>query len=464
MRIFLSTLGVFFLMSFLFIMPAVLGPSTTPQPSASPVLSAAPTPSPAAAQEIRAVWVSFLEWQHTDFSSESAFRADATAIMQNIASLGANTVFAHVRPFGDALYPSRYFPFSHLCTGTQGQDPGFDPLAVLVETAHAKGLTLEAWINPYRLQANGTPAELCAQSPALLHPNWVKHTATGLYLDPASIEVQQYLADSIRELCTNYAIDGIHFDDYFYPTTAPDFDADSYAASGSTISLADWRRQNVNDLMRACYAAAHAFNVRFGVSPQGTLSGCRDGQYSDAALWLAKPGYCDYLIPQLYWGLNYRKNGSDALSLGHLAAEWLSLPRTESVQLAFGLGAYRIGDGDEGDTSGPGTEWCTRPCPRHPSHHAAPPRCQRRCPLPLCFSFCQHPLPHPGGTGDCGAAGGLGIDCRHPHSLIVLNVECANYKIQEENCQSNCKKYLSRWPILKEGHIRYQVIMFERVN
>ena len=111
--------------------------------------------------------------------------------------------------------------------------------------------------------------------------------------------------------------------------------------------------------MRACYAAAHAFNVRFGVSPQGTLSGCRDGQYSDAALWLAKPGYCDYLIPQLYWGLNYRKNGSDALSLGRLAAEWLSLPRTESVQLAFGLGAYRIGDGDEGDTSGPGTEWCT---------------------------------------------------------------------------------------------------------
>ena len=111
--------------------------------------------------------------------------------------------------------------------------------------------------------------------------------------------------------------------------------------------------------MRACYTAAHAFNVRFGVSPQGTLSGCHDGQYSDAALWLAKPGYCDYLIPQLYWGLNYRKNGSDALSLGRLAAEWLSLPRTESVQLAFGLGAYRIGDGDEGDTSGPGTEWCT---------------------------------------------------------------------------------------------------------
>ena len=123
MRIFLSTLGVLFLMSFLFIMPAVLGPSTTPQPSTSPVLSAAPTPSPAAAQEIRAIWVSFLEWQHTDFSSESAFRADATAIMQNIASLGANTVFAHVLPFGDALTPAGIFRSATFAPAPKGRTP-----------------------------------------------------------------------------------------------------------------------------------------------------------------------------------------------------------------------------------------------------------------------------------------------------------------------------------------------------
>ena len=99
------------------------------------------------------------------------------------------------------------------------------------------------------------------------------------------------------------------------------------------------------------------------------------------------------------------------------------------------------------------------PSPPQPPRCA--PRCQRRCPLPLCFSLWQYALSYSGGTGDCGAAGGLGIDCRYPYSLIVLNVECANYKIQEENCQSNCKKYLSRWPILKVGHIRYQVIIFE---
>ena len=104
-------------------------------------------------------------------------------MLDGIAALGANVVLAHVRPFGDALYPSALYPFSHLCTGTQGQDPGFDPLALLVEAAHARGLQLEAWINPYRLQAGGSPAALAATNPASLHPGWVREAEGGLYLD-----------------------------------------------------------------------------------------------------------------------------------------------------------------------------------------------------------------------------------------------------------------------------------------
>ena len=103
--------------------------------------------------EWRAVWVSYLEWSRMDLSSEAAFRADAAALMDNCAALGLNTVIAQVRPFGDALYHSTLFPWSHLCTGTQGQDPGFDPLDVLLTEAHARGLSLEAWVNPYRLKA-----------------------------------------------------------------------------------------------------------------------------------------------------------------------------------------------------------------------------------------------------------------------------------------------------------------------
>ena len=171
--------------------------------------------------------------------------------------------------------------------------------------------------------------------------------------------MRQYLADSLAELCRTYDIDGIQFDDYLYPTTDPSFDAQDYAESDGALSLEDWRRENVNALMRLCHGVTAEYGVPFSVSPQGSLSGCRDGQYSDAALWLAEPGYCDVVIPQLYWGRDYRKNGSRDLALDTLARTWLSLPRCGEVQLCFGLAASRIGEGDGGDRSGPGTEWCS---------------------------------------------------------------------------------------------------------
>ena len=322
-------------------------------PQASPAPAA--TALPARTTPYRAVWVSYLEWQQVDFSSAETFARDAGAMLDDIAALGATVVLAQVRPFGDALYPSDYFPFSHLCTGTQGQDPGFDPLALLVQAAHDRGLELEAWVNPYRLQAGGVPA-LCAQSPAVQHPGWVRATAEGLYLDPASAEVRQYIADGVAELCENYALDGIHFDDYFYPTTDPAFDEADYAAAGSSLPLDDWRRQNVNALMALCHDVTQRCGVRFGAAPLADPDLCYSGQYSDAALWLAQGGYVDYLMPQLYWGLDYTRDGGAANSLGAAAARWAALPRAAGVALYGGLGAYRIGDGDGSDTPG---EWTT---------------------------------------------------------------------------------------------------------
>ena len=245
---------------YLFMMAVfLLAPLLALPQKAVPAPAAVPTPTPTAvaraAAPYRAVWVSYLEWEQVDFSSAEAFTQAIGTMLDNIQSIGATVVLAQVRPFGDALYPSDYFPFSHLCTGTQGQDPGFDPLALLVDAAHARDLQLEAWVNPYRIQAGQTPA-LCGASPARLHPDWVRYTDTGAYLDPASADVRQYIADGVGELCARYAVDGIHFDDYFYPTTDPAFDAADYAASGSTRTQDDWRRENVNALMELCHAAA----------------------------------------------------------------------------------------------------------------------------------------------------------------------------------------------------------------
>lgn len=321
---------------------------TAPAATTAPTATAEPT----AAAPYRAVWVSYLEWQQVDFSTPETFSGDIAVILDNIRDLGATVVLAQVRPFGDALYPSSYYPFSHLCTGQQGRDPGYDPLALLVQAAHDRGLALEAWVNPYRIQAGLTPA-LCGASPAKLHPDWVKYTDTGAYLDPANTAVRQYIADSVGELCANYDVDGIHFDDYFYPTTDPAFDAADYAASGTALTQDDWRRENVNALVELCHATARRYGVRFGVAPVGDPEQNYALQYSDAARWL-RQGTVDYLMPQLYWGQEYVKDGDTSHSLARLAGAWAALPRAAGVRLYAGLGAYRIGAGDGSDA---GSEW-----------------------------------------------------------------------------------------------------------
>ena len=334
--------------------------------NAEPVPSPQTAPNPALPSgEWRAVWVSYLEFAEMDFSSESAFRADAAALMDNCLSLGLNTVIAQVRPFGDALYRSSLFPWSHLCTGVQGQDPGFDPLDVLLTEAHARGLSLEAWVNPYRLRSSASMPPVLAESSLLnTHPEWVCTVNEGAYLNPAIPEAADYVVQGVAELVQNYAVDGIHFDDYFYPTTDPSIDAAQFAASGEA-DLTTWRRANVTRLVKAVHDAVKAADptLRFGVSPQGNPDNDRNEQYTDLSVWLTASGadaVVDYLCPQIYWGYGYTlSSGSTRFAFENITAEWLALPRAESTALYFGLGAYRVGVGDGGANADSVSQWCT---------------------------------------------------------------------------------------------------------
>lgn len=347
--------------------PAAAPGSSAPLPGSSADVQPAPAASAKpAGEEYRAVWISYLEWQSADFSSEDAFRAQMGSWFDQYAAMGLNTVLAQVRPFGDALYPSAIFPWSSVCTGTQGLDPGFDPLAVLVEEAHARGLRLEAWLNPYRLALNDTvPGAFSANNLAAVHPEWVKQAAGGQYLDPSRQDVRDCIAAGVQEILDGYAVDGIHLDDYFYPTTDEAFDAAEYAAAGTNLSLEDWRRENVNALVRQLYQLVHAGGrtagaVPLGISPQGNNDNNYAQQYSDAALWLSTPGYIDYAMPQVYWGYGYTTgSGSTRFAFENITAEWLALPRAEGVALYFGLGAYRIGDGDGGNYDHAQDQWQT---------------------------------------------------------------------------------------------------------
>ena len=332
--------------------------------SSTPETPAAPNPA-LPAGEWRAVWVSYLEWAAMDFSSEDVFRAGAAQLLDNCVRLGLNTVLAQVRPFGDALYRSALFPWSHLCTGVQGQDPGFDPLDVLLQEAHARGLSVEAWINPYRLRSSAAmPPNLAAENLASTHPEWVCTVNGGLYLNPAESAAADYVVQGVAELVQNYAVDGIHFDDYFYPTTDESIDAAQFAASGAG-SLASWRRENVTALVRAVHDTVKAADptLRFGISPQGNPDNDENQQYSDVTAWLAAGGedaVIDYLCPQVYWGQGFAlQSGSTRFAFENIVPAWLAYPRAADVALYFGLGAYRVGVGDGGSNENSLESWST---------------------------------------------------------------------------------------------------------
>ena len=336
--------------------------------------NAEPAPSPQAAPNLalpsgewRAVWVSYLEFAEMDFSSESAFRADAAALMDNCLSLGLNTVIAQVRPFGDALYRSQLFPWSHLCTGVQGQDPGFDPLDVLLTEAHGRGLSVEAWINSYRLKGSASmPAALAENNLMNTHPEWVWQNPDNgsAYLNPAIPEAADYVVQGVAELVQSHAIDGVHFDDYFYPTTDPALDAARFAASGAG-DLGSWRRANVTALVKAAHDAVKAADptLRFGISPQGNPDNDLTEQYSDVTSWLTAEGedaVVDYLCPQIYWGFGYTlKSGSTRFAFENIVPAWCAMPRSGNVALYFGLGAYRVGTGDGGSNEDSTSQWST---------------------------------------------------------------------------------------------------------
>ena len=305
------------------------------------------SPAPAAPDEVRGVWLSYLDLgPMLQNRSRSAFTSSIGEAFDQIRDLGLNTVFAQVRPFGDALYDSAYFPASYLFTGEEGGigEAPYDALEIMVEEAHSRGLRIEAWINPYRVRANGNKA-LSDDNPAwdLLESGGAVRYDGGIYYDPGSEEARDLIVDGVREIVENYDVDGIHFDDYFYPAGAgSSFDAESYAASGSSMSLGNWRREQVNILVRRVYNAVGSDKV-FGISPAGNNENNYSSLYCDVEEWLTNPGYVDYICPQVYFGFN-----NSLKPYKSTVREFNDMISQSGVKLYVGLAAYKIGDSQYG--------------------------------------------------------------------------------------------------------------------
>jgi uncharacterized lipoprotein YddW (UPF0748 family) len=289
--------------------------------------------SPLHAQpEFRGVWVTTvfnLDWPSKPGLPAAQQKAELRAIMDRAQQLKLNAILFQVRSMSDACYSSKREPWSEFLMGKQGRDPGYDPLAFAISEAHARGMELHAWFNPFR--AGTKPAASYADNHvSRTHPEWIRKYGNQWWVDPGEPEARRYILDVILDVVKRYDIDGVHIDDYFYPYPVKglDFPDDSTwqrygAASG--VSRADWRRDNINHFVEAMYHGVKALkpSVRVGISPFGiwrphvpsTIEAQLDAYaqlYADARYWLAQ-GWCDYLAPQLYWGIDPAKQSFPVL-------------------------------------------------------------------------------------------------------------------------------------------------------
>lgn len=297
-----------------------------------------------AKKEVRAAWISTvynLDWPTTK-GDVGAQKSELITILNRLQALNFNAVVLQVRPMADAFYSSQLEPWSSYLTGVQGADPGYDPLAFAVDEAHKRGLELHAWLNPYRIGPAGL--QLASSHVAVSHPDWVVTFKDVRYFNPGIPEVRQHLKAVVRDLISRYAIDAIHFDDYFYPSGAKSasnpfgFDDQlSFARYGGSKDIHTWRADNVNAMVREVYETVRAANpkVLFGISPSGRRENSLE-LYADPFVWMDNK-WIDYLAPQIYWEF-----GHATADFAKQAAFWNG--NSYGVPVMIGIAAYKYKD------------------------------------------------------------------------------------------------------------------------
>ncbi|MFI6014354.1 glycoside hydrolase family 10 protein [Streptomyces sp. NPDC051243] len=315
-----------------------------------------------AVREMRGVWVATVT--NRDWPSKQGLTADEQcdellAHLDRAVDRGLNTVILQVRPTADALWPSPYEPWSQVLTGTQGMDPGWDPLGTAVREAHARGLQLHAWFNPYRIANHTDPGRLAENHPARRYPQWVVTYGGKLYYNPGLPEVRTFVQRAMLDAVEKYQVDGVHFDDYFYPypvagQTFDDNDAyDRYG--GGFPTRAAWRRDNIDKLVIEMAAGIRRIRptTQFGISPFGVWRNAAtdplgsdsragvqtyDDLYADTRKWV-REGWIDYICPQLYWNIGFA-----AADYAKLVPWWAEVARGSRTQLYIGEALYKAGD------------------------------------------------------------------------------------------------------------------------
>ena len=313
--------------------------------------------------ELRAVWFSYFDWENLP-KDENDFRKEAASVVTNVKETGLNAIFLHVHSHSDSYYlKSKNFPLARRAFGDDRTSNGYDPLQIFIDLAHAQGLQLHAWLNPYRIgsqtEYDSIPADsLIGKWRDSPEYRYILFHKGAYYLNPSKNAVREAFVSEIQELCKNYAIDGVHLDDYFYPPlddTNPElcFDKDDYESSDEATenvkTITQWRRDNVSSLVEKIHAAVKEEKpgIPFGISPQGNIDNLKSQHqyFVDIEKWLSNDGYVDYILPQLYWGFEGRKSNGEIApwAFENNLKRWAGICTNKNIKLYTGLALYKAG-------------------------------------------------------------------------------------------------------------------------
>lgn len=302
-------------------------------------------------KKLYCIWLTYTEiGSLVKGKTEAEYKESLEIVFQNLNENKINTVFYQCRAFCDSFYNSEIFPVSKYIT-TQSNAPTYDPFEIFLEKAKSYEISVHCWVNPYRISYDSAFENLPQNSPAIILYKENKSSLiiceSGIFLNPALAESRKLVLSGIKEILGKYQVSGIHFDDYFYPETEKISDEKlykEYKKQGGTISLSEWRRENVSALVSSVYSLVKGEdeNLLFSISPSADIEKCKNVFYADVEKWCREEGFVDFLIPQIYYGFE-----NESMPFTYVVRKWENIATQSNVKLVCGLAAYKCGNVDE---------------------------------------------------------------------------------------------------------------------
>lgn len=304
--------------------------------------------------EKRSIFISYIELsEYLSNRSVDESKKNIDLMIKNIKEMGFNEIILQVRSFCDAIYDSKIYPYSMMVSSSEGVSPGYDILEYFLNRAHKNGITLIAWINPYRVRNSSDISSISDKSPVYQYLNSdILYVRDGIYLNPSKEETRKLIVEGVEEIVKNYDVDGILFDDYFYPNNEIDRDDyNKYLQDNEYISKEQYNLNVVSKMIKEVHDVCSHNNVLFGVSPDGNMENNYEKVYADVKKWCSSDEYIDFIMPQVYYGFY-----NETKPFKEVVDEWESIITDEDVKLYVALAFYKVGEVDKYAKSGK-EEW-----------------------------------------------------------------------------------------------------------